>query len=65
MKFEEGKKAHRLDGPIHAAIRWTRGYLFRGGFLDGAQGWQIARLNSHEVNLKYQLLRQMNIAARD
>jgi glycosyltransferase involved in cell wall biosynthesis len=64
MKFEEGQKAHRLDGPIHAAIRWVRGYLFRGGFLDGAQGWQIARLNSREVNLKYQLLRQMNIAAR-
>ena len=65
MKFEEGKKVSRLDGSIHAAIRWARGYLLRGGFLDGAQGWQIARLNSREVNLKYRLLRQMNIAARE
>jgi hypothetical protein len=64
MKFEEGQTAHRLDGPIHSAVRWLRGYLFRGGFLDGAQGWQIARLNAREVNLKYRLLRQMNIAAR-
>ncbi len=65
MKHDEGHTAHRLDGPIHAAVRWLRGYLFRGGFLDGAQGWQIARLNAREVNLKYRLLRQMNIAARD
>ena len=64
MKFEEGQEANRLDGPIHAAIRWVRGYLLRGGFLDGAQGWQIARLNSREGNLKYQRLWQMNIAAR-
>jgi glycosyltransferase involved in cell wall biosynthesis len=64
MKHEEGRTAHRLDGPIHAAVRWLRGYLFRGGFLDGAQGWQIARFNAREVNLKYRLLRQMNIAAR-
>ena len=64
MKFEEGQRAHRLDGPIHAVVRWVRGYLFRGGFLDGARGWQIARLNAREVNLKYRLLRQMNIAAR-
>jgi glycosyltransferase involved in cell wall biosynthesis len=64
MKHEEGQKAHRLDGPIHAGVRWVRGYLFRGGFLDGAQGRQIARLTAREVNLKYRLLRQMNIAAR-
>lgn len=65
MKHEEGQTARRLDGPVHAAVRWLRGYLFRGGFLDGAQGWQIALFNAREVNLKYRLLRQMNIAARE
>ena len=65
MKSEEGQKADWLDGPAHAIVRWLRGYLFRGGFLDGAQGWQIAKLNAREVNLKYRLLRQMNIAARE
>ncbi len=65
MKHEEHQSASSWDGPVHAAVRWVRGYLLRGGFLDGAQGWRIAKFNAHEVNLKYALLRQMNIAVRD
>ncbi len=43
--------------PTLAAVRghWTfvRGYLLRGGFLDGAAGWQIARLNARGTYLRY------------
>ncbi len=57
--FEAGKRAGGWAGPSHAAFRWVRGYLFRGGFLDGAQGWHIARMSAAEVKLKYELLRKM------
>lgn len=58
-KQEEGLRAGPLSPPLHAAFRWLRGYLLRGGFLDGAQGWRIAALCAREVYLKYQLLRDM------
>lgn len=57
--FEAGKRAGPLAGPSHAAFRWVRGYLLRGGFLDGDQGWHIARMCAAEVRLKYALLRKM------
>ncbi len=57
--FEAGKRAGPFAGSSHAAFRWVRGYLFRGGFLDGAQGWHIARMSAVEVRLKYALLRKM------
>lgn len=57
--FDAGKRVGRLAGPSHAAFRWVRGYLLRGGFLDGAQGWHIARMSAAEVWLKYDLLRKM------
>jgi hypothetical protein len=36
----------------------------RRGFLDGLQGWRIARLNAREVFWKYQQLRALNRAAK-
>jgi len=57
-KFELGKKAGVLDPALHALFRWIRGYLLRGGFLDGAQGLRIANFCAYEVFLKYRLLRK-------
>ena len=61
---ETQHEASRTCGPIapwsHAAFRWLRGYILRGGFLDGPQGWRIAALCAKEVFLKYQLLREMH-----
>jgi glycosyltransferase involved in cell wall biosynthesis len=63
-KFELGKKAGVLDPALHALFRWIRGYLLRGGFLDGAQGLRIANFCAYEVFLKYRLLREMRRTAR-
>jgi len=59
---EQGKRASILSSLAHASHKWIRGFILRGGFLDGKTGWRIANLNAREVRLKYQLLRKMNIA---
>lgn len=58
-EIEAGRTAGRFAPFLHAAHRWGRGYLLKGGFLDGAQGWRIARLISREVFLKYSILREL------
>ncbi len=55
---EEGRSAGPLAPGLHAIFRWLRGYVLRGGFLDGGAGWRIAQMNAHEVYLKYRLLRE-------
>lgn len=53
----------RTSGPLaawsRAAFRWFRGYILRAGFLDGPQGWTIAKINAREVKLKYDCLRKL------
>jgi glycosyltransferase involved in cell wall biosynthesis len=61
-KFEAGKATGPLSPWAHASFRWLRGYLLRGGFLDGAPGWRIAEVCAWEVFMKYQLLREMHRA---
>ena len=60
---ETQHEAGRTFGPFapwsRSAFRWLRGYWLRGGFLDGPQGWRIARMNAREVFLKHRLLQQM------
>ena len=58
-KLAAGKRVSAFAPPLHAAFRWLRGYVLRGGFLDGAQGWRIAAISMREVYLKYQLLREL------
>ncbi|MEM9281925.1 MAG: glycosyltransferase family 2 protein [Verrucomicrobiota bacterium] len=55
--WESGKRATTWDPHAHAAFRWIRSYLLRGGFLDGWRGWKIAKISAREVFRKYQLLR--------
>jgi len=59
-KFEAGQDAGPFAPGFHAAFRWLRGYIFRRGFLDGAQGGRIAVLCARETFWKYRLLREMN-----
>ena len=57
---EQGRSAFAWSGPVHAAARFAKGFLLKGGFLDGAIGWDIAAGNAREVWLKYHLLRKLN-----
>ncbi len=57
---EAGRKARAWSGPLHAAVRFARGYFLKRGFLDGAIGLEIAAGNAREVRLKYKLLRKLN-----
>jgi len=60
---EQGRHAHPWSGPLHALARLGKCFLLKGGFLDGAVGWDIAVGNAREVWLKYHLLRQLNARA--
>jgi hypothetical protein len=57
---EQGRKSHAWSGRLHAAVRFARGYVLKGGFLDGPIGWEIAAGNAREVRMKYDLLRKLN-----
>lgn len=61
-QHEAGRACGAFAPWAHAMFRWVRGYLLRGGFLDGAQGWRIATFCAREVFLKYRLLREMRKA---
>lgn len=57
--YQSGKRGGRGIGFLRAIWRWVRGYLLRGGFLDGRAGWIIAWHNSRMVRLKYLYLSQL------
>ncbi len=57
---EQGRRTHAWSGLVHAAARFIKGFVFKGGWLDGAIGWDIAMGNAGEVRLKYQLLEKLN-----
>lgn len=60
---ESKHEAGRTSGPLapwsHSAFRWLRSYVLRAGFLDGSQGWKIARIAAREVFWKYSKLREL------
>lgn len=57
---EQGKVSRSWSAPLHALARLGKGFVLKGGFLDGAIGWDIAWGNAREVWLKYQLLGKLN-----
>jgi glycosyltransferase involved in cell wall biosynthesis len=57
---EQHRRAHAWSGVVHALARLGKGFLLKGGFLDGAIGWDIAAGNAREVWLKYHLLWKLN-----
>jgi glycosyltransferase involved in cell wall biosynthesis len=56
---EQGRRAAPWTGPAHACARFLKGFVLKGGFLDGAVGWDVALGNAREVALKYRRLRQL------
>ena len=58
--YERGRKVRFWSAPVHAFARLIKGFIFKGGWMDGAIGWDIAMGNAREVWLKYYLLRELN-----
>lgn len=58
-KHAAGTTNYWFSAHLHAGFRWLRNYILRGGFLDGAQGWHIAKMCAYEVFLKYEILRNL------
>jgi putative peptidoglycan lipid II flippase len=58
---EKRREVHRWSAPVHAAVRFLKGFVLKGGFLDGPVGLDVAMGNAREVWLKYRLLEEMNV----
>jgi glycosyltransferase involved in cell wall biosynthesis len=56
---ESGKRAGAASPYTRAAWRFMRGYILKGGFLDGALGLRIARFSAWETKEKYRKLRSL------
>jgi glycosyltransferase involved in cell wall biosynthesis len=63
-QFEAGRATGPLAPYTHAMFRWLRGYVLKKGFLDGPQGWRIAKFCAREVFWKYRLLYEMQRGRR-
>lgn len=53
QKLRARGKGGLYSACTHAAWNWLRGYLLRGGFLDGRAGWLIAGQNARGTFLRY------------
>lgn len=51
--YDEGEKANIFGITFKPILRFIRDYIFRGGFLDGKQGFIICVLSSYYVFMRY------------
>jgi glycosyltransferase involved in cell wall biosynthesis len=59
QSFARGKRAHVWDALLRGGWAFVRTYLIRAGFLDGAAGFNIARMNARTTYLKYRQLKEL------
>ena len=52
----QGRRGGLANAAAHGGWTFLRGFVLRGGFLDGRAGWTIARLNALGTYLKYRLI---------
>jgi glycosyltransferase involved in cell wall biosynthesis len=50
---------------LHGAWTFLRGYVFKGGFLDGTTGWKVASATTRGTWLRYRLAGRMPSAESD
>lgn len=55
-----GKKSAATKKLLSPVFNFLQNYFFRLGFLDGKQGWAIARMSAKYTRLKYEFLNAMN-----
>jgi glycosyltransferase involved in cell wall biosynthesis len=58
--FAKGKKSSPLKAVLHGAWSFMKTYFIRIGFLDGIQGYQLARSNAQGTYLRYIKLWKLN-----
>ncbi len=63
--YHQGKRGSVLKGWGRALWSFCRGYVFRGGFFDGWQGFVLAITNAIGTFYKYVKLKQLNSMALD
>lgn len=61
QRFVQGSRFHWLDMFLHPIFRFIKGYIIRGGFLDGRHGLAIALMTSYGAFLKYAKQWELNL----
>jgi glycosyltransferase involved in cell wall biosynthesis len=56
---ENGKHPNKLTACLHTGWKFLRDYLFKGGFLEGKNGWTICKTNAYGVWYKYLKAREL------
>ena len=56
QQFSRGFRFGWTDVAIRPALRFLKGYILKGGFLDGVHGFMVAKINSFGVFAKYSKL---------
>ena len=62
--FDKGEKPSYFKMVINPAWAFIKGYLLKLGFLDGAEGFRIARFTAKQSYLKYVKLIQLHLEAK-
>ena len=62
--FDKGEKPSYFKMIINPAWAFIKGYLLKLGFLDGAEGFRIARFTARQSYLKYVKLIQLHREAK-
>lgn len=57
--FKKGKKANSYNLYLRPIIKFLTNYIFRLGFLDGKEGFQICYLSAYGVNFRYKALKKL------
>ena len=51
--YAQGKRANLLNLVLNPAIAFVTGYIFKAGFLDGADGYILAKIIAWQTRMKY------------
>jgi glycosyltransferase involved in cell wall biosynthesis len=61
--FEAGRRATVFDLALQSKFAFFRNYILKRGFLDGAAGLTISKMNARYVGMKFEKLRELESRA--
>ena len=62
--YEEGIQTNILHFTVRPAFRFFKYYVLKLGFINGQQGYEVARILGYHVYMRYVYLREMNRASK-